>query len=130
MTRGCRKSCDAIPVKGIGLAGGGGSGCGLGLRRDEGDALDDVEAGAAEQPVDDGFGEAGGVVLDAHGAGGFVEGEGADSVDFADAAEGHHGGFGGRRAVAVHHVQLRHASMVSRAWARRAVVDCEESFLR
>ena len=58
--------------------------------------------------MNDGLGEAGGVVLDADGLFGLVEGEMADSVDLANAAEGHHGGLCRRSAVAIHYVKLRH----------------------
>jgi hypothetical protein len=63
--------------------------------------------------VDDGLGEAGGVVLDADGASGLVYMKLADSVDFANASEGHGGGFAGRRGVAVHHIKLRHGVILS-----------------
>ena len=87
--------------------GGGKSGGGWlgGWRRwgwvEHGERFYDVEAGAAEELVDDGFGEAGGVVFDADGAGGFVEGEFADTVDLADAGDGEGCGLRGLGAVAV-----------------------------
>jgi hypothetical protein len=65
------------------LRGWGGRG-----RGEHGQGFDDVEAGSAEELVDDGLGEAGGVVLDADSAGGFVEFELADAVDLAEAGDG------------------------------------------
>ncbi len=79
-----------------------------GGRRDEGNFFDDVEAGAAEELVDDGLGEAAGVVFEADGLFRFAELEAADAVDLTEAREGHDGGFGGGRAVAVEDVQLGH----------------------
>ena len=49
----------------------------------EGEGLDDVETSAAKELMDDGFGEAGGVVLYADGFGGFVELELSNAVDLA-----------------------------------------------
>jgi hypothetical protein len=71
---------------------------------EHGERFDDVEAGAAEELVDDGLGEAGGVVFDADGAGGLVEGELADTVDLADAGDGQGSGLRGLRSVAVEDV--------------------------
>jgi hypothetical protein len=76
--------------------------------RDEGDLFDDVEAGAAEELVDDGLGEAAGVVLDTDGFFPFAEVEAADAVDLAEAGDGQGGGFGGGSSVAVEDVQLGH----------------------
>ena len=83
--------------------------CRLGWRRwrwwvEHGERFDDVEAGAAEELVDDGLGEAGGVVFDADGAGGLVERELADAVDLADAGDGQGCGLRGLRSVAVEDV--------------------------
>jgi hypothetical protein len=75
---------------------------------DEDDALGDVEAGAAEELVDYRLGEAGGVVLDAYGLFGFVDGEVADSVDLADAGDRQDGGFCWLCVVTVENVELRH----------------------
>jgi hypothetical protein len=52
-------------------------------RSEEREGFDDVEAAAPEELMDDGFGEARGVVLDADGLLSFVEFEFSNSVDFA-----------------------------------------------
>ena len=83
--------------------------CRLRLRRDQRNALDDVETGAAQQFVHGWFGEAGSVVLDADSLCGFVKVDPANAVHLANVAEGHHRSFGGWRCVAVHHIKLRHA---------------------
>jgi hypothetical protein len=85
---------------------GGGWWVGWRWRRwvEHGERFDDVEAGSAEELVDDGLGEAGGVVFDADSAGRLVEGEFADSVDLADAGDGQGCGLRGLRAVAVEDV--------------------------
>jgi len=77
-------------------------------RRGEGDLFDDVEAGAAEELVDDGLGEAAGVVLDTDGLFGLAELEAANAVDLAQAGDSHGCSFGRRHAVAVEDVQLGH----------------------
>ncbi len=64
--------------------------------------------------MDDGFGETGCVVFDAHGFVGFVEFGAADSIDLADATECSDGLFGGGCAKAIHYVKLRHTSDFSR----------------
>ncbi len=71
--------------------------------------------------MDDGLGEAAGVVLEANGLFRFAEIEAADAVDLAEARDGHGGGFGGGRAVAVEDVQLGHGGMIAAGWreARR-----------
>jgi hypothetical protein len=91
------------------MDGGKSGGCGLDWWRrrgwvEHGERFYDVEAGAAEELVDDGLGEAGGVVFDADGAGGLVEGELADAVDLADAGDGQGCRLRGLRAVAVEDV--------------------------
>lgn len=86
--------------------------CRFGLgerRREHGHGLYDLEAGAAQELVDDRPGEAGGVVLDADGLLGFVELDATNTVDFADLGDGKGGGLGGRRSVAVQDVKLGHA---------------------
>ena len=96
---------------GGGLLGGGGGVCGRwGWRRggEHGEGFEDVEAGAAEELADDGFGEAGGVVLDADGLFGFLEVDAADAVDLAQIGDGKGGGFGRGRAVAVQDIKLGH----------------------
>ena len=75
----------------------------------------DVEAGAAQELVDDGLGEAGGVVLDADGLFGFAEIDASDSVDFADFGDGKGCSLCGRRSVAVQDIKLGHASMIAAA---------------
>ena len=90
----------------------GGGRCGLGRwgrRCGEHDALNDVDAGAAQELVDDGLGEAAGVVLDADGALTLIELEVADAVDLANAGQGKHGALGGRDAVAIEDVKLSHS---------------------
>ncbi len=77
-------------------------------RGEQGHGFDDIEAGAAKQLVDDGLGQAGGVVLDADGLGALVEEEPADAVDLAEAGDGKCGGLAGGRAVAVEDVELGH----------------------
>ena len=71
---------------------------------EHGEGFDDVEAGAAEELVDDRLGEAGGVVFDADCAGGLVEGELADAVDLADAGDCQSCGLRGLRSVSVEDV--------------------------
>jgi len=80
---------------------------------DEGYFLDDVEACAAEELLDDDVGEAGSVELDADGSGGFIERDTADAVDLAEAGDGHDGGFGRRNSVAEEDVQLGHGLMIA-----------------
>jgi len=79
----------------------------------KGDAFDDFEAGAAEELMDDGLGEAGGVVFYADGFVGLVEFGAADAVDLADAGQGHHGCLCGWGTVAVHYVKLRHGGILA-----------------
>src|SRR5580658_1078381 len=118
MSRACRKSVgEKLACCGLRL--------GCRLWRNERDALDDVETGAAEKAVHDGLGEPGCVVLETNGAGSLVEDKTADAVYLADAAEPHHHCFGWRDIVAVHYVQLRHSSILT----SRAVVH-EASSLR
>jgi len=84
---------------------------------DHGDGFDDVEAGAAQQLVDDGAGEAAGVVLDTDGLGRLVEFHAADTVDVADLGEREHGAFGGRNAISVEDVELSHELILSAGYA-------------
>jgi hypothetical protein len=94
--------------------------CGLRLwerRREHGHRFYDIEAGTAQELVDDRLGEAGGVVLDADGLFCFAELEAANSVDFADFCDGKGGGLGGVRSVAVQDIKLGHASMIAAAGA-------------
>ncbi len=102
------------------LAGSGWEGFWRRRRRRQGKGLDDVEASAAEELVDDGLGEAAGVVLDPHRLLHLVEVDLADAVDLAEAVDGHRGGFGGHRAVAVEDVELGHGSMVAEEIAGEA----------
>ena len=98
---------EAIEKYAIGGKSGGGWRLGWWWRRwwvEHGERFDDVEAGAAEELVDDRLSEAGGVVFDADGAGGLVEGELADAVDLADAGDGQGCGLRGLCAVAVEDV--------------------------
>ena len=67
----------------------------------EGQGSDDVETCAAEELADDGFGKAGGVVLDADGFGGFGEFESAYSVDLTQFGDGVSGSLGGWCGVGV-----------------------------
>jgi hypothetical protein len=76
----------------------------------------DVEAGAAQELVNDRLGEAGSVVLDADGLFSFAEFDAADSIDFADFGDGKGSGLGGGRSVAVQDIKLGHASMIAAAW--------------
>ncbi len=71
----------------------GGLLCGRSGRRVEEDAFADIEAAAAEELVDDRFGEARGVEFDADGFFGLVELELADSVDLAEATDAEGCGF-------------------------------------
>jgi hypothetical protein len=71
------------------------------LGRNEGQLLDDGEAGLAEHLVDGRAGEAGGVVLDADGLPLLVDLDAADPVNLAEIAQGGHGGFGGMAFVTV-----------------------------
>ena len=91
--------------------GGGGFG-GRELGRDERDLFDDVEAGAAEELVDEGLCEAAGVVLHADGFFLFLEVDLADAVDLAKIGDGHGCGFGGWRSKAVQDVKLGHMGMM------------------
>ncbi len=92
------------------LSGGGGlDGCGWGGGLEESDALENIEAAAAEELVDDGLGEAGGIVLDADGAVGLVEVDAADAVDFAQAGEAKGGGLRGCGAISVQNINGCHA---------------------
>lgn len=91
---------------GGGLWGGGGG--------EEGEALGDVEAGAAKELVNDGFGEAGGIVLDEDGAFGFAEIDAADTVDLAQAGDSAGGGLGGLGAVAEDDVDGGHRADFSK----------------
>jgi hypothetical protein len=75
---------------------------------DEGDGFDDIEAGAAEQLVDDGAGEAAGVVLHADSPGGLVDSHPADAIDIADLGEREDGVLGRWRTVAIENVKLSH----------------------
>lgn len=63
--------------------------------------------------MDDGLGEAAGVVLDADGLFAFVELEMADAVDLADASHGENRALGWRNAVAVENVELSHAASLA-----------------
>ncbi len=95
------------------LGGGllrGGVGYGKG---DEGDLFDDVEAGAATELVDDGFGETAGVVLDPDGLFRLAQIDTADAVDLAKASDGHGCGFGWGDTVAVEDVKLGHTGMIA-----------------
>ncbi len=88
------------------------SGCGGGLGRcgrgEERQTLGDIKAGAAEELVDDGLAQAGGIVLDEDGAVGLAEVDAADAVDLTQAGDGAGGGFGGLGAVAVDDVDGGH----------------------
>ena len=109
--RARRKSLTPIQLGDGGLERRGWGGVvGLG---EEGDGLDDVEAGAAEELVDDGAGEAAGVVLDADGLRGLIDGEVADAVDVAHLGECEDGLFGGRGAVAVEDIKLGHGVILA-----------------
>ena len=99
----------------------GGIGGGRRGRRKHGQSFHDVEAGAAEELVDDRFGEARGVVLNANSGGAFVQVQLADSVDLAEVAECYCGGFGGRSAVSVEDIELRHGVMIA---ARSLALSC------
>lgn len=63
--------------------------------------------------MNDGFGEPGGVVLDADHLLGFAEFDAADTIDFADFGDGKGGGLGGGRSVAVQDIKLGHALMIA-----------------
>jgi len=82
-------------------------------KREHGDGFDDVEAGTAEELVDGGLVQAGGVVFDADGLLRLVEGEAADTVDFADLRQGQGGCLRGGDSVAVQDVKLGHVSIIS-----------------
>ena len=69
--------------------------------------------------MDDGLGEAGGVVLDADGPGGFVEVELADSVDLAELGDGEGGSLGWQDAITVKDVKLGHGVMIAAAMVER-----------
>jgi hypothetical protein len=98
-----------------------GSGCGDGGwfgwwgDGEELDALDDVEAAAAQELMDDRFGEAGGVVFYADGFIEFLEFEAADSVDLAETGYGKDCGFGGGCAVTVEYFDLSHGVILAAA---------------
>src|SRR6185312_1417557 len=94
-------------------SGGFGGWFGLGLRGDEGDFLDEIDSGAAKDLVDGLLVEAGGVVLDADGAGLRVKLDAADAVNFASLAEREHGGFRRVVLVAVENFQQRHVLMIA-----------------
>ncbi len=82
---------------------------------DHGDGFDDVEAGAAEELMDDRAGEATGVVFHADRFGGFIECHAADAVDVADLGKGKHGPLGGWGSIAVEDVKLGHTAILSAA---------------
>ena len=84
-------------------------------RREHGHGFDDIEAGAAQELVDDRPGEAGGIVFDADGLFGFVEFDAADPVDLADFRDGKDGGLGRGHSVAVQDVKLGHGTMIAAA---------------
>ena len=79
----------------------------------EGLAVEDVEAGAAQELVDDGLGEAGGIVLDADSLFGFVERDAADAVDLAQTGDGEDGLLGGQDAEVVDHVDCCHMGILA-----------------
>jgi len=85
---------------------------------DERHLFDEVQAGAAEHLVDDCFGEAAGVVLDADGLFSLAKVEVADAVDLPEAGDGYHGGLGGGDAVAVEDIQLGHGAMIAAVLGR------------
>ena len=89
---------------------GGGRPCRRGRCRglEEGDALEDIEAAAAEKLVDDGLRETGGIVLDADGAVGLGEVNAADAVDLTQAGEAEGGGFRGGGTIAIENIDCRH----------------------
>lgn len=86
---------------------------GLGLRGEEGQFLDEIDSGAAENLVYGLLVEAGGVVLDANGADLGVKLDAADAVNFTSLAEREHGGFGRMMLVAVENFQQRHRLMIA-----------------
>ncbi len=85
---------------------GGGYGLGWRGRRwgCEADGFHDVQTGSAEELVDYGLGETGGVVFDPDGFRGFVELDVANAIDLADLGQGEGGRLGGRDSVAVEDV--------------------------
>jgi hypothetical protein len=100
-------------------------GGGRGLLGEKRKLFNDVEASAAQKLQHDGAGEAGGVELDADLTGGFIDAEGADTVDLGEAADGDHGSFGGVLRVAEQDVQRHHSVLmiaVRGVWCYGAVV--------
>ncbi len=87
----------------------------LSYGRDKAYALNYIQPGPAKQLMHDGLGEAGGVILHAHGPGGFVELKLPHTVDLAHPAQGHHGSLAGHCTVSIQHIKLRHKAILS-AW--------------
>jgi len=69
--------------------------------------------------VNDGFGEASGIVFDADGFAGFVEVELANAVDLAEIGDGEDCCFGRRHAVTVENIKLCHIAMIAAAFRMR-----------
>jgi hypothetical protein len=84
-------------------------------RREHGHGFYDVEAGTAQELMNDRLGEARGVVLDTDRLLGFAELDATDSVDFANFGDGKGGSLGGGRSVAVQDIKLGHRTMIPAA---------------
>lgn len=84
--------------------------CGWG---EHGQRFDHIEAGTAEKLVDDGLGEAGGVVFDADGLLRLVEVELADAVDLAQVGDRERCRFRWRHSIAVQNIKLGHGLMIA-----------------
>jgi len=88
--------------------------CSFRLWRNERKLFGNVDSRTAEQFADDGFVEAGGVVLDADGLPLFVEPDAADSVDLAHIVKRKQGCFSRVLLVAEEDIYDRHAAMIAR----------------
>ena len=83
-------------------------GDGLWLGREQRDAFEDIDAGAAQELMHDGLSEAGCVIFHADCLLRFVDLQVANAIDLANLRQRHHRSLAGGRAVLIHHVKLCH----------------------